>query len=108
LSDKLSDYDHKNYIRSKYKISPEEYNKLLKDQNNVCAICGGINSSGSHARSPRRLCIDHHHASNKIRGLLCNQCNRGIGLLKDSQGLLLNAFQYLYRAEKERENVSNS
>jgi len=41
------------------------------------------------------LCVDHDHNTGKIRGLLCNTCNRALGLLKDNKQLLINALKYL-------------
>lgn len=41
------------------------------------------------------LSIDHDHETGKVRGLLCNNCNRAIGLLGDSVSTLLDAVEYL-------------
>ena len=60
-------------IKVKFGITTAEYNALLKKQNGKCAICGK-----SH-NNKRRFCIDHCHKTNKIRGLLCNGCNTGVG-----------------------------
>lgn len=59
-------------------------------QKGVCAICG----SAENGRY-KHLSIDHCHSSGRIRGLLCNNCNRGIGLLKDSPTLLRKAAEYI-------------
>lgn len=42
-----------------------------------------------------RLSVDHDHQTGKIRGLLCNNCNRAIGLLKDSSDILYKAAKYI-------------
>lgn len=73
----------------KYGITEVDYQTLLAKQNGGCAICG---SSGR-----RRLDVDHDHLTNKIRGLLCNNCNRGLGHLKDDPALLRLAATYLER-----------
>jgi hypothetical protein len=39
--------------------------------------------------------VDHNHSSGKVRGLLCNRCNRAIGMFEDSPELLLSAISYL-------------
>lgn len=60
-------------------ITPKGYEKLLKQQNEVCAICGKVNKSG------KALAVDHCHLDGKIRGLLCTWCNthlEAIGLWK--------------------------
>lgn len=73
-------------------LSPLEalnkYNELLIRQNGFCAICN------SSAKENRRLCVDHCHETNKVRGILCDDCNTGIGKLKDIINLE-KAIQYL-------------
>jgi hypothetical protein len=56
-----------------------------------CEICGRSNPDGL-------LCVDHDHATNQYRGLLCHRCNRAIGALEDDHELLLRAAAYLGRA----------
>jgi hypothetical protein len=66
------------------------YNEHFENQKGLCAICGSSeNGRYSH------LSIDHCHSSGRIRGLLCNNCNRGIGLLRDKAELLRKAAEYL-------------
>lgn len=72
----------------KFKITPEEYDELLKKQNGVCAICSGRDEK-------KELAVDHDHTTGKIRGLLCSNCNPGIGFMKDSIELLEKAIAYL-------------
>jgi hypothetical protein len=72
-----------------YGIDIEEYTKLLEKQDFKCAICG---SRGSDIKS---LAVDHDHATGKVRGLLCDSCNLGIGKFKDSTELLTSAINYL-------------
>lgn len=73
----------------KYGISVEQYNKLLVDQHGVCAICH------QNEKHFSRLSVDHCHETGRVSGLLCNNCNRGIGLLNDSVTQLFNAWRYL-------------
>lgn len=68
-----------------YGITLEEYEQLMKKQDNKCAICG----------EEKQLVVDHDHKTKKIRGLLCNQCNTGIGLLKDNTNILQKSINYL-------------
>lgn len=75
-----------NHIKRTYGLSPEEFDVLKKSQNNVCAIC---------SRGDRLLCVDHNHETGKIRGLLCMQCNSGIGYFKDDVDLTEKAANYL-------------
>jgi hypothetical protein len=67
------------------------YERLVKLYGSVCQICGRPPEPG------RRLSIDHDHATDEIRGLLCRGCNYGIGCLKDSVPLLESAIAYLRR-----------
>ncbi len=77
-------------LKKKFGLSKEQYTELLEKQNHVCAICG--------KECTKALAVDHCHTTGKIRGLLCNNCNRGIGHLKDSVENLTNAITYLTRA----------
>jgi hypothetical protein len=77
-----------------YGISTNDFEKLLSSQNNCCGICG-INQDDLKNSKKKYLCVDHSHTTGKIRGLLCDKCNRGIGLLGDSFNNLLKAADYL-------------
>ena len=81
-------------IKKRYGISSVEYQQMLKVQNYSCAICktkNPGNSNGVHTK----FSVDHDHNTGAVRGLLCNNCNRGIGLLQDSPNILLQAHVYL-------------
>lgn len=78
----------KNDIRKKYNLTVSQYQEILEKQDYKCAICGIKNTT-------RKLAIDHNHATKEVRGLLCNNCNRGIGHLKDSITNLQKAIEYL-------------
>lgn len=80
-----------------YKITEEQYWQMHADQNGVCLICGG-RQKGRGAKN-NVLSVDHNHDTGKIRGLLCTNCNTGIGNLRDSIKLLKKAIEYL----KERD-----
>ena len=74
-----------------YGISTEDYNSMLDDQSGTCAIC----SSTETGRNDTWFCIDHDHDTGQVRGLLCNNCNRALGLFKDNEKLLENASNYV-------------
>jgi len=76
------------HLKSTFGITFEEYEALFTGQKGVCAICG---------KPPdyKRLAVDHDHTTDRVRGLLCQQCNTGIGLLGDSSELLEKALAYL-------------
>ena len=67
---------------------------MFKEQNECCAICGKHKSELNMKRK-NNLCVDHCHETGRIRGLLCDKCNRGIGLLGDSLKNLKSAISYL-------------
>lgn len=78
------------YLQKTYGISLEQYNQLLKSQNNCCAIC-----HKSPEQEGRNLAVDHDHRSKEIRGLLCFKCNHYvIGRHRDPD-LLERAAEYL-------------
>lgn len=82
------------YLRQKYGITLEDYESLLSLQDNRCAICG---SEGTKTRKGTTfaLAVDHCHKAGRVRGLLCQDCNSGIGSLKDDITLLQAAISYL-------------
>ncbi len=88
--------DYRNRIRSsglklRLGITNEDYFELLKEQNNQCAICN------TKAEENKYFHVDHDHVTGKIRGLLCKQCNHGLGNFRDTKQLLRNAIKYLDR-----------
>ena len=72
----------------------QSYEEMIKEQNNQCAICGKIETRKFKGK-PMRLCVDHNHETGKIRGLLCHDCNTGLGKFLDSPDLLTKAAIYL-------------
>lgn len=74
------------------------YKELVDKYGEHCQICGiGIGHS-----KDCKLAVDHNHKTNKIRGLLCNRCNRGIGFMRDSIDLLQKAIEYLKTHQDEK------
>jgi len=71
-----------------------EYIALLEKQNYVCAICELPETAAIRGRT-LALAVDHCHGTNRIRGLLCMQCNRAIGGLRHSKALFEKAIAYL-------------
>lgn len=70
-------------------LTIEQYDVMLKDQNNCCYICEG------KEKTKRSLAVDHCHKTGKVRGLLCTKCNQGIGHLNDNIEYLKKAIEYL-------------
>lgn len=80
-------------LRYYFGITVEQYDAMLEEQGHVCAICKQPERSKRYVR----LCVDHCHATGGNRGLLCNRCNRGVGLFGDSPENLRSAARYLER-----------
>lgn len=85
------------HLKSLYNIDCSEYGKLLAKQGYKCAICDKklkkSKKEGKHAA------VDHCHKTGKIRGILCHQCNRGLGMLGDTLCQLKKAVKYLSEAQ---------
>lgn len=80
------------YKLKKYGLTLEEYEALLALQDGKCAICGSSDPSRSGWAS---MPVDHDHETGQVRGLLCDDCNNGIGRFKDDPELLRKAIVYL-------------
>ena len=88
----ISDRENARLLK-RYGITTDEYNVIATKQNHCCKICGNTASQG-RARS-KFLSVDHCHTTGTVRGLLCQKCNTGIGLLGDTHSSLLKALEYL-------------
>lgn len=83
-------------IKRYYGISREEFLEVLEEQNGKCAICDiDMETFSFENNKANTLCIDHCHTTGKFRGLICNNCNRAIGLMKDNENILLSAYKYI-------------
>ena len=87
-------------LMKQYGITKEEFEELLINQNHCCAICN--NPFGKTQRTGPQ--IDHDHKTGLVRGILCYNCNLGLGHLKDNPENLLKAALYLIR-EVENERI---
>lgn len=102
---KNPDTEHAKRIKHKYGVSLDQYREMLLEQNGVCGIC---EKPEVHAQNGRivPLSVDHDHADDSIRGLLCRNCNAMLGQSKDDENILFKAIEYLraHRA-KPKTNV---
>ena len=75
--------DKRNQFKRHYGITPEEYQVMFDKQNGLCAICGKPETttwqSGVKSGKVKLLAVDHDHVTGKVRGLLCQTCNIGLG-----------------------------
>lgn len=85
--------NRQSYLKRKYGINNEDYERLFKEQEGKCTIC---HSGPRHYRGEfDRLCVDHCHKTGIVRGLLCQSCNLGLGAFKDNIMKLEKAIKYL-------------
>lgn len=82
-------------LKRVYGITYAQYQEMLVAQGGVCKICLGNNPRKSPRRILRPLFVDHCHTTNKVRGLLCNLCNNGLGAFKENTDAMLRAISYL-------------
>ena len=80
-------------LKFKYNITIQDYEELLAKQDYKCGICGSTENNIS--KDYNTFSVDHDHQTGVVRGLLCNQCNRGLGMLGDTIESLENALDYL-------------
>ena len=76
--------------RLRYGITPQQFSDIIESQDGLCDIC---------AEPMDKPVVDHDHATKKVRGLLCQPCNRGLGAFRDEPDSLRAAVEYLGRAQ---------
>ena len=90
------------YRQRQYGITPEDYDIMLKEQNYKCKICSIKFNTNYNRESKKDYAhaqqLDHCHTTNKVRGILCPFCNKGLGHFKDNTESLTNAITYLEEA----------
>lgn len=89
-----SQYQQHSRRRARYGILPEEYLSMFEQQEGKCAICGQEEKC-LYKGKIRSLAVDHDHKTGKVRSLLCNGCNNGLGRFADDPNLLRMAADYL-------------
>jgi len=103
--EKVNEWRRKTHLKGRYGIDQAQFDKMLSDQNNSCAICFTRVTESSRTVN---FYIDHDHAccpghkscGKCIRGLLCNSCNTTLGFVKDSVETLEAMISYLRRGVK--------
>lgn len=84
------------YLRRTYGVTQVEYSEMLAAQNGGCAICDKTEDTVlSYSGKPKALAVDYDASTGVIRGILCENCNRGIGLLSHNSETLRRAAEYL-------------
>jgi hypothetical protein len=92
--DKIKEYNRsekrKNVeFKNRYGITLDQRNKLFENQGGKCLTC--------LTTKAKKFCVDHCHKSGKIRGILCDNCNKAIGLIKDKKETAYRIFNYLMK-----------
>ena len=82
-------YNKTIYRYKKYGITEEFFSNMLQSQNNACAICNRDFIGGTDIK------IDHDHKTGQVRGLLCHNCNTGLGHFKDNIKIFQSTIKYL-------------
>lgn len=94
-------YMRKYRLKSRYDLTADQFDLMIKDQNNRCAICSQEFSLiddfkiAPHVDHDHSCCLGSTSCGKCIRGLLCGLCNSGLGYFKDSPTSLLKAFDYI-------------
>ena len=86
----LNKIQRKSRLKKDYGLTVEDFNNMRQAQDFRCLICLRHEDTFKYG-----LYVDHSHETNLVRGLLCNNCNRGIGYLRDNKNCVRRAFEYL-------------
>lgn len=81
-------------LKKAFGINLHDYGHMLLSQNGLCAICARPETQ-MRGGKVKALAVDHDHATGKVRGLLCSDCNQALGKMKDDRMILLSAVRYL-------------
>lgn len=84
-------YDRDRNYKRLYGLTRLDVEALLAKQGGVCAICGKAEPGGKH----KLFQVDHCHTTGKVRGMLCDACNRGLGFFRDNPNALRTAAKYV-------------
>lgn len=90
--EKKPEVKYNSHLKIKYGITLDQYNVMLEQQKYSCAICKEKDNGDKRYRN---LFLDHCHSTGKVRGLLCKNCNYGLGNFKDNLILFEQAINYL-------------
>lgn len=91
----------KHSLSSNYKMTPEQWETMFESQGRACAICSSDSPGGA-----KYWATDHDHDTGMVRGILCSNCNLGIGYFKDSCDTIIGAAMYLLQHQNVLEYYS--
>lgn len=81
------------YRLRKYGLVPEDFDRMVEEQDGKCAIC--MREFDLSGPTRKDVVVDHDHTTGEVRGLLCQHCNVGIGMLGDDADRIMSAAAYL-------------
>jgi transcription-repair coupling factor (superfamily II helicase) len=93
--EKVREIKKKEHLKRTYNLTPEDMVILLDEHENKCKICS------IEFNDDIKYHVDHCHSTEKIRGLLCRNCNLGLGFFKDDTKVLIKAIEYLKEQGEE-------
>lgn len=93
---------------AKYRMTLEDYDRMLEAQDGKCLICGrkdlgfrgpqgAYRKDGTPPENKAPLCVDHDHETGRVRGLLCTRCNAAVGNVQESPDIALKLHDYLVK-----------
>ena len=83
------------YYKRNYGITDADLTKKKAEQDNKCFLCGSEGFLIGKNNHSEKLVVDHCHETGRVRKLLCQNCNRGLGLFQDNPELLRKAAEYV-------------
>ncbi len=91
-------YESNRKLKERYGITSERYEEMWKSQNGRCAICGNEETAINYGtKKVQALAVDHCHKTEKVRELLCQDCNRGIAKFNEDPVRLQRAIDYIIK-----------
>ena len=95
----------KTHFKQKYNITIKDYNKMVEQQDNKCAVCGN-EETNTFKGNVVNLSVDHNQKNGKVRELLCKDCNVSLGNLNEDISLFYKCIKYLKQYQEELNNVN--
>lgn len=86
---------HRSLLLKKFGMTRDEYDEQIATQGGVCKICKQPETAETKTGVIRMMAVDHCHVSGRVRGIICDACNRGLGAFKDNVASLAAAIEYL-------------
>lgn len=97
----------RSHLKRSYGLTLEEFDVMLTTQGGRCALCDGLFTELAPRRNRQTIHVDHDHATGKVRGLLCVNCNLGIGYFGESVAKLQRAIRYLNQGREGRDDADH-